>query len=81
MKEAKNILKIFRQNPKVLQNPAVTSLDVAKKSRFIVLFFDSKQDIFEDSSPPQARIHSGFQSDLRVFVRQTPTGPARHFPT
>jgi hypothetical protein len=38
----KKFLKFFRQNPKVLQNAAVTGLDVVKKSRFAALFFDLK---------------------------------------
>ncbi|TFW30908.1 hypothetical protein [Duganella callida] len=60
MNAAKKLLKIFRKNPKVLPKPAVTGLDVAKKSRFIALIVASKQDLFEDFEPAQTRISSGF---------------------
>ncbi|MYM81468.1 hypothetical protein GTP44_05810 [Duganella sp. FT50W] len=45
--------KIFRRNPKVLQKAAVTGLDVAKKSRFAALFFDSKGMYFGTCIPQE----------------------------
>jgi hypothetical protein len=75
------ILKIFSKNPKVLKRAAVTELDVAKKSRFHALFFRSKQGFFETSKLLETRAARAWMSDLRVFVRQTPTGRVRYFPT
>jgi hypothetical protein len=73
--------KIFSKNPKVLKRAAVTGLDVAKKSRFHALFFRSKQGFFETSKLLGTRAARAWMSDLRVFVRQTPTGRVRYFPT
>jgi hypothetical protein len=78
---AKKFLKIFSKNPKVLKRAAVTGLDVAKKSRFHALFFRSKQRFFGTSTSPETRAARAWMSDLRVFVRQTPTGRVRYFPT
>jgi hypothetical protein len=38
-KKLQNFLKIFGLDPKVPRNPAVTGLDVAKKSQITLLFF------------------------------------------
>jgi hypothetical protein len=73
--------KFFSKNPKVLKRAAVTGLDVAKKSRFHALFFRSKQRFFETSKLLGTRAARAWMSDLRVFVRQTPTGRVRYFPT
>jgi hypothetical protein len=76
-----NIFKYFHQRPKVPQNAAVNELDVAKKRRRHAVFLCLRRQVFEAGRP--IKIHAARASllDLRVFVRQTPTGRIRYFPT